>query len=199
MESQIAEYKLSQTANVQLKTCFAHYIAPSHLPSENDINVLKYTVNQMNTILNKHTNEVEDMRSKLVALEIENNNLKDKLESFQSNMKFYIEKAVNDTATTVIENLKTQQTFMESRTYELLNTLQQEMTTLKTSLTSPNPSSVDHVPDSRLDDAAVPAQYCNFCRKSFQTKKSYLNHMKSTHKNQSNNSIMNSEASTPTR
>ena len=149
--------------------------------------------------MNEHTNEVEDMKSKLVALEIENNNLKDKLESFLSNMKFYIEKAVNFTATTVIENLKTQQTFMESRTFELLNTLQQEMTTLKTSLTSQNPSSVDHAPDSRLDNAAVPAQYCNFCRKSFETNKSYLNHMKSTHKNQSNHCIMNSEASMHTR
>ena len=54
---------------------YLHEYSASHLPSENDIIVLKSTVDQMNTIMNEHTNEVEDMKSKLVALEIENNNL----------------------------------------------------------------------------------------------------------------------------
>ena len=150
---------------------------------------IKLKVNQTYTTLNEHKNEVEVMKTRIEMLENENIELKAKLESFSADVKFYIQKAVDDTANAVVEKMKTQQISLESQTNQLLNSLQRQMASLKTTITSTSSSAAAGSLDGALiNEVALSPYYpssnhCTLCGKTFKTKKSFETHMKSVHRN----------------
>ena len=154
------------------KFCSFSHDVMANTSIREEILAMKHRLSQLEELTFKQASDLKTMSENIDALKKENDKLRQDAENFNANVKNIIEKVVSQTTEAVIKQMTTHQTSVENQTNLLLNSMQEQITSIMNLNTSKTVS-------SPVNDDSI---QCNVCDKHYGSKRKLAEHMRTNHR-----------------
>ena len=111
---------------------FAHVVKASTYYENADLFSSEFTdtnsrLSVVEDLLEKHANEVTELKAEIHLIREENNSLKEEVKNIFENVEKFVENIVKVTTETICSNLSTQQQVHEQKTYRLFDNIEKQL------------------------------------------------------------------------